>query len=289
MGKGKEVKKTDKVLAREMTGWEVMQRIKDGNDIAIVPVGCMEMHSPQQPLGTDTFIAEAVAHLVARKVTGTVFDTIAYAWPMSTEHSFPTIGISAEMEKKCVRVVCDQLSRVGFKRIYVLQWHGPGLPLQILAQEFFEQTGVPLAVFRLMRLFFNNLYQETKDWGQRGIASEPTMCAAACRVLNANPTIDPLAGKHLKVPAHIGHEALKRIIKTGADLGSLGNHDCQHGSFEGRVDIELGTTFLHKLADLIASTADDMAEYRDAWKGVCLKDSYPSAIMGNPRSKGRKR
>src|SRR5208283_357195 len=100
MRNGQDVKRTERILAREMTGWEVMQRIKDGNDIALVPVGCMELHSPRQPLGTDTYIAEAVAHLVARKVKGTVFDTLAYAWPMSTEHSFPTIGVSAEMEKR---------------------------------------------------------------------------------------------------------------------------------------------------------------------------------------------
>ena len=49
-----------KVLARELTAWELMRRIKDGYDIALLPIGCMEMHGPQLPLGTDTFKAEAI-------------------------------------------------------------------------------------------------------------------------------------------------------------------------------------------------------------------------------------
>ena len=45
-------------LARNLTGWELMGRIETGHDTALLPVGSMEMHGPQLPLGTDTFVAK---------------------------------------------------------------------------------------------------------------------------------------------------------------------------------------------------------------------------------------
>ena len=116
-----------KVLARELTGWQLMERIDSGDDIALLPVGCMELHGPQMPLGTDTYIAEAVCQMAAQRMKGTVFDTIGYSWPGMTKYSFPTISMTMDMETCYIRMVCEQLLRIGLSRIYVVQFHGPGL------------------------------------------------------------------------------------------------------------------------------------------------------------------
>ena len=141
-----------KAPARELTGWELMRRVRDGHDIALLPVGSMEMHGPQLPLGCDTYIAEAVCRLAAPQMRATVFDTISYTWPGMTKYSSPTISMTMDMETRYTRMVCDELARNGFRRLYVVQFHGPGIALMRLAREFFEETGVPLAFYGLMRM-----------------------------------------------------------------------------------------------------------------------------------------
>lgn len=53
-------------------------------DVLVVPVGSCEQHGPHLPLGTDTVIAERVAHAVARQVPGLIVA--------------PTIGVGASGE-----------------------------------------------------------------------------------------------------------------------------------------------------------------------------------------------
>lgn len=266
-----------KARARDLTGWELMRRVADGDDIALLPVGSVEMHGPQLPLGCDTFIAEAVCDMVALQVHGTVFDTISYTWPGMTKYSKPTISMSMDMETRYTRMVCDQLARNGLRRIYVVQFHGPGIALMRLAREFFEDTGVPLAFYGLMRMPDDG----RSECAEAGAPWEASLCAAAAEHLGANATIDPDAfASDETVPRLPAQEARGRISQSGALIGGLGIDDRQHGPFRSPINTELGLLSLRKLAASIASTAEAMAEMRDAWAGKSLPDSWPSAIMG---------
>ena len=264
-----------KLLARELTGWELMERIEGGHDIALLPVGSMEMHGPQLPLGTDTFIAEAVSQLAAAQMKGTVFDSVSYTWPGMTKYSFPTVSMTMDMETSYVRMVCDQLLRIGFKRLYVIQFHGPGIALMRLAREFFEETGVPLAFYGLMRM-----PDDGRDvCAEKDVAWEASLAAAANDFLGSQATIDPAAlPSDVTAPKAPGGDARSRLMKTGAFFGSLGTSDLHHGPFTGQLDRELGLDILERMARSVASSAEAMAELRDAWEGADLPNSYPSMI-----------
>lgn len=266
-----------KVLARELTGWEVMKRIEAGDDAALLPVGSMEMHGPELPLGTDTYVAEAACRLAAPLMRGTVFDTITYTWPGMTKYSMPTISMTMDMETSYVRMVCDQLLRIGFRRLYVVQWHGPGIALSRLTREFFEETGVPLIFYGLMRVP-NDGAQECRD---AGIDREASLCAAAASLMGYSPTIDPSAKPADATPQPPRASAARQAIReSGGFMGHLGNHDYQHGNLSGRVDPEMGLDILHRFAKTMASSAPHAAEVRDAWEGVDLETSWPSSIRG---------
>ena len=271
-------KPTWKVLARELTGWELMRRVKDGHDIALLPVGSVEMHGPQLPLGCDTYIAEAVCHLAATEMQGTVFDTVSYTWPGMTKYSKPTVSMTMDMETRYTRMVCDQLARNGLRRIYVVQFHGPGIALMRLAREFFEETGVPLAFYGLMRMPDDG----RKECAEAGVHWEASLCAAAARLLGYDATIDPAAWDQAEeVPPVPGGRARATISRSGALIGGLGTDDRHHGAFREKVDEALGMLALRKLTACITSTADAMAELRDAWNGRDLPESWPSAISGD--------
>ena len=264
-----------KVLARELTGWEVMARLSAGQDIALLPVGSTELHGPQLPLGTDTYIAEALCHLAARRMKGTVFDTVSYTWSGMTRYSRPTVSLPMDAETRYVKAVCGELARVGFKRLYVVQIHGPGIAMMRLAREFFEETGVPLAFYGspgMHRALGGQLEAEAQ-----GVAWEASLCAAAAELLGVSPTIDPGAKPEGRNRTESpGGAARKAIAETGGLVGWLGTDDLQHGVEEGRVDAALGHRMLEVLADAIARSAPHMAEIRDAWDGVDLPGSWPS-------------
>jgi len=257
-------------MARDLTGPEVMDRVHSGDDIAILPVGSMEMHGPQLPLGTDTVVAEAVCRMAAPAMHGTVFDTISYTWPGGTKYSVPTVSMTMDMETRYTRMVCDQLLRCGFHRIYLVQLHGPGIPLMRLAREFFEETAVPLAFFGLLRMPDNG----RKECEQAGAAWEASMCAAAAKFLGETMSIRPEAWNPPNQPPIPGLEALIEVQATGATVGSLATHASHHGTFRGRVDVEQGMATLKRIADTIARTAAPMAQWRDAWAGKDPTQSY---------------
>jgi creatinine amidohydrolase len=257
-------------LARNLTGGEVMARIRAGDDIALLPVGSMEMHGPQLPLGTDTIVAEALCRMAAPAMRGTVFDTITYSWPGCTKYSVPTISMTMEMETRYTRMVCDQLARCGFRRIYVVQLHGPGLALMRLTREFFEETGVPLALYRPLSMADNG----RAECVAAGVAWEASLCAAAAEFMGEPMHIRPEAWAPQVRPPMPGEAAAARVQATGAFVGALVSHPNQHGVFKERVDAEMGRALLERMAASIARSAAPMAEWRDAWAGRSVAGSY---------------
>jgi len=172
-------------------------------------------------------------------------------------------------------MVCDQLLRIGFRRLYVIQFHGPGIALMRLAREFFEETGVPLAFYGLMRMPDDG----QDECREKGVAWEASLAAAANDYLGFQATIDPDAlPDDVTRPKIPGSEARAALSKTGAFIGSLGTSDLHHGPFREQLDGELGLDILWRMARSIASSADSMAELRDAWDGADLPESYPSMI-----------
>ena len=52
-------------LLLELTTPEVEAYLAQGGKTALLPVGCVEMHGPHQPIGTDSIVAKAFALRIA--------------------------------------------------------------------------------------------------------------------------------------------------------------------------------------------------------------------------------
>lgn len=112
--------------------------------IAIVPIGSIEQHGAHLPLDTDTAIAQAVAHGVARR-TPRAWVLPAIAYGSSGEHQdFPgTTSIGAE----ALRLVILELSRsvrTWAERLLFINGHGGNAPVldDVVAQLRREQHRV---------------------------------------------------------------------------------------------------------------------------------------------------
>ena len=61
----------------ELTGQEVADLAKT-TDLAVLPIGSVEMHGPHLPTGSDSFIAEHVCERIAEEVPCIVLPTMYY-------------------------------------------------------------------------------------------------------------------------------------------------------------------------------------------------------------------
>jgi creatinine amidohydrolase len=147
------------------TSPEIAEAI-DKDAIVLLPVGQVEQHGPHLPVGTDTYIAEAVARHVAASLQGEIPVLVMPAiW---STFSVEAVGNWPGLIKVRTRVVMDlvhdvvaSLLRMGFHKIVLMNGHGnnPGIlkvVLRELADEF-EDTPILANVWNFSAESFNRV------------------------------------------------------------------------------------------------------------------------------------
>lgn len=135
---------------RDLTRLEMEQVDKD-ETIILIPVGALEQHGNQAPLGTDDIIAEAMVEYLGKALE----EAGEPDFPMLVFPVIP-VGLSAEHRNFCGSItlrpdtyyhllydICISLAHHGFKKIAFLICHGGNAPLiQILSRELRSELGI---------------------------------------------------------------------------------------------------------------------------------------------------
>jgi creatinine amidohydrolase len=92
----------------------------------ILPTAAIEQHGPHLPIMTDTCIVTAIAERVAQaaSVPVLVAPTVCYG---ASQHHFPFPGVmslSSATFSSILRDLLDSLTRMGARRVYLLNGHG---------------------------------------------------------------------------------------------------------------------------------------------------------------------
>lgn len=135
---------------RDLTRLE-MEQVDKENTIILIPVGALEQHGNQAPLGTDDFIAEAMVEYIGRALE----EAGEPDFPML---AFPVIpvGLSTEHRNFCGSItlrpdtyyhllydICVSLAHHGFKKLAFLICHGGNAPIiQVLSRELRSELGI---------------------------------------------------------------------------------------------------------------------------------------------------
>ena len=135
---------------RDLTRLE-MEQVDKENTIILIPVGALEQHGNQAPLGTDDIIAEAMVEYLGRALE----EAGEPDFPML---AFPVIpvGLSTEHRNFCGSItlrpdtyyhllydICVSLAHHGFKKIAFLICHGGNAPIiQVLSRELRSELGI---------------------------------------------------------------------------------------------------------------------------------------------------
>ena len=135
---------------RDLTRLE-MEQVDKENTIILIPVGALEQHGNQAPLGTDDIIAEAMVEYIGRALE----DAGEPDFPMLVFPLIP-VGLSTEHRNFCGSItlrpdtyyhllydICVSLAHHGFKKIAFLICHGGNAPIiQVLSRELRSELGI---------------------------------------------------------------------------------------------------------------------------------------------------
>ncbi len=106
-----------------MTGPDVAAMAKVTN-VALIPIGCTEMHGPHLPTGTDAFNALAVCERAARREPAIVLPAIFYNINDEMQEYPGVIHISQETLARLYHDICLECARNGFDHVVFVVSHG---------------------------------------------------------------------------------------------------------------------------------------------------------------------
>lgn len=135
---------------RDLTRWE-MEQIDKEKTIVVIPLGAIEQHGSQAPLGTDTIIAEAMVEEIKKQMIAIGRED----FPMLMFPVMP-IGLSTEHKNFCGSItfkpdtyyhvlydIAASLAHHGFKKLAFLICHGGNAPIvQVLSRELRSEMGI---------------------------------------------------------------------------------------------------------------------------------------------------
>ena len=113
---------------------------------AVLPFGSVEQHGPHLPCGTDIYAAELVAACVAERLDALLVPFGPYGvTPIHAGHP-GTISLRREVFEGLLRNLCEELARMGVRRLVLVNWHeGNIASLDAVASELQDERGLVVA------------------------------------------------------------------------------------------------------------------------------------------------
>jgi creatinine amidohydrolase len=100
---------------------ETLEAIREQIPVAYLPWGALEWHGPHLPLGTDGFVAEAVAEEVLRRTGGVLFPTTW--WPGARFPTEQTLAVRSSVLYEMWSDMFDWLASAGWRVVVIVSGH----------------------------------------------------------------------------------------------------------------------------------------------------------------------
>ena len=140
---------------RDLTRAE-MEALDRKNTIVLIPIGALEQHGNQLPLGTDDIIAEEIVASIDRELEADFPILLFPLMPIgvSTEHMnfCGTVSLRPNTLYDMLYDICRSLARHGFVKIAFLICHG-GTMFQALSRELRSELGIGVFLINISSLF----------------------------------------------------------------------------------------------------------------------------------------
>jgi creatinine amidohydrolase len=124
----------------ELTASDWNLALQKSAGTAILPIGILEKHGPQGPIGSDLIRAREWAARVAKQEYAVVFPDYFYGQIYEARHQPGTFALPSRLVWELLDATCEEIARNGFKKILIINTHGgnPNL-LHFFAQSQLEK------------------------------------------------------------------------------------------------------------------------------------------------------
>jgi creatinine amidohydrolase/Fe(II)-dependent formamide hydrolase-like protein len=243
----------------EMLPGEVEERLKEGKDIAILPIYSLEQHGPHLLLGTDGYGAEGLAQELGRISGGAVLPPIPFCWEGCTNVFAGGIGVRESVFVRYLKSAVKGLWQSGFRRIVVINTHGGNFyAMRTFPHELLKEERVPvLTVYGL-----SDCREAHKLLREAG--GEAAALTGALLLLGRKELVAKVQETNRKAVAEFGDgpkvELDPPAARESRKLGNVGHdysHECFHVQPSSRLDPEKGAQAMRKVAEHIAALLDD--------------------------------
>ncbi len=236
-------------------------------DIAIIPVGSVEVHGPHLPLGTDAYIAEATSKVMADEEDGIVFPTIYYTFTDTLKHLAGSMHLPQRLIIDHLKQICLHAVNQGFKRIILVNGHGGNSPLlQNLVLETFDEVGLP--VIYVDPWSYASRHGITEQvFGEKasdGAYVEGSAVLGALQIIGkkSRVNVEELEDVTEYERPHSSGTALGRVMqRTDGRIGFRRTDPRGHQPPRADLSADLGKEYIVRTARAIAPVIDDLADY----------------------------
>ena len=112
------------VRMEELTSPQFAKAVGVSGGVCVIPIGIIEKHATQLPLGTDLFEARASVVMAAEKEYAVVFPPYYVGQIFEARHQPGTVAYSNDLMWQMLEETCTELSRNGLKKIILFNGHG---------------------------------------------------------------------------------------------------------------------------------------------------------------------
>jgi creatinine amidohydrolase len=107
-----------------LTSGDFVKAIEQSDGTCILPIGILEKHGQQLPLGTDLLNIRYVSLNAAHKEFAIVFPQYYFGQIFEARHEPGTIAYSSKLQLELLQATTDEMARNGCKKIIVANGHG---------------------------------------------------------------------------------------------------------------------------------------------------------------------
>jgi hypothetical protein len=229
------------------------------NDLAILPIGCFEMHGAKMPLATDSFIDWAMGILLAETWQCVCLPPIYYVYPGASAPWPGTVALTPEVSMAYVKAVALAAIRGGFKRLVLCASHGPmGFMAQSIIRSVHLESGQVIMHVNACANIDSALREEL------GFEGEDALVLGALHVLGLDGAFDPTVS--VEKPMETPFPERRELGALGVSCPWTFNRDYQHVGLNPRLkpgDAARAARAMERVAKSLAAVPDLFSSYQE--------------------------
>lgn len=193
---------------------ELRGSIKNGGQVAVIPIGSIEQHGPHLPISTDSDIVTEVSKRIAERNGFELLPTISYG--VSFEHApFFNLSIKGSTLRSVVGDLCVSLLENKIRTVFIINGHHGNLkPLKNIDVKLKKLTGNKLKVFSFSYWHFTE-----REFDHAGFV-ETSLMLAISRNVKMNKAekglvTDGMSKQEIRKLARLASESFPKVTGNG--------------------------------------------------------------------------